>query len=53
MAEALIFRQGAVGFHTVVGKSDLEKGTPLEANQVYQLMSNDQADHFGGLYDAV
>ncbi len=39
MAEAIIFRHGVVGFHTVVGHSDLQEQTPLEANQVYQLMS--------------
>ncbi len=39
MAEALIYRNGELGFHTVVGQSDLEKQTPLRENQVYQLMS--------------
>ena len=39
MAEAIIYRNGEVGYHKILGKSNVETGTPLEENQVYHIMS--------------
>ncbi len=39
MAEAIIYRNGEVGYHEVLGKSNVAMGTPLEENQVYHIMS--------------
>ncbi len=39
MAEAIIYRNGEVGYHEVLGTSTVETGTALEENQVYHIMS--------------
>ncbi|CAH1002244.1 hypothetical protein LEM8419_03162 [Neolewinella maritima] len=39
MAEAMIYRNGSLGYHKVLGVSDLETAKTLEENQVYHLMS--------------
>jgi CubicO group peptidase (beta-lactamase class C family) len=39
MAEAVIYRNGTLGYHEVFGESNLEVGTPLRENQIYHLMS--------------
>ena len=39
MAEAIIYRNGEVGYHEVLGKSNLAEGTPLQENQIYHIMS--------------
>ncbi|THH41028.1 serine hydrolase domain-containing protein [Neolewinella litorea] len=39
MAETIIFRNGTIGYHSTKGVSDLNTGIPLQANQLYHLMS--------------
>ncbi|WP_116127348.1 serine hydrolase domain-containing protein [Lewinella sp. IMCC34183] len=39
MAETMIFRHGALGYHDVQGVSDLSTGRALEEKQLYHLMS--------------
>lgn len=39
MAEALIYRNGELGYHTVLGENELSSGNDLEKNQIYAMMS--------------
>ena len=39
MAEALIYRNGTLGYHEVLGASDLTTGEPLRVDQLFHLMS--------------
>jgi CubicO group peptidase (beta-lactamase class C family) len=39
MAEAVIYRNGVLGYHEVFGVNDMQAGSALKANQIFHLMS--------------